>query len=49
MDDLYFAVDTEEEAKETVEALISTLEKGIFPLSKWVSNRPEVLEKIPKE
>lgn len=46
MDDLYSGGDTIEECKEQVDKIIRTLEAGKFPLTKWVSNDPAVLENV---
>lgn len=46
MDDLYSGGDTIEKCKEQVDKIIRTLEAGKFPLTKWVSNDPAVLENV---
>ena len=49
MDDLLKSVPSEAEAIKLKEELVSTLKKGGFNLSKWISNKPEVVGESQKQ
>lgn len=49
MNDLYFGAYRIEQAKAQVEKVSTTLEAGGFPLTKWMSTDPEIIEDVQKE
>ncbi|XP_071493377.1 uncharacterized protein [Diadema antillarum] len=49
VDDCLYSTDSVEKAIETTEELTKTCQKGGFHLTKWNSNKREVLEQIPAE
>lgn len=46
MDDLLYGADTIEVAISQIQQIIETLNAGCLPLTKWMSNHPQVLDKI---
>lgn len=49
MDDCCYGAQTIGAAQKLIQNIVSTLEKGKLPLTKWSSNEPEVLAQIDKE
>ncbi|UYV84326.1 hypothetical protein LAZ67_X001851 [Cordylochernes scorpioides] len=48
VDDLLTGADTVEEAHVLIRQIIALLAEGGFPIRKWVSNSPKILEFLPK-
>ena len=46
MDDLLHGADTIEQCQQQIEKVSKTLEAGCFPLTKWMSNHPDILSNI---
>ncbi|XP_011313416.1 uncharacterized protein [Fopius arisanus] len=46
VDDIYGGADSEEETKEMITQLQQICHAGGFPLQKWTSNHPEILEQV---
>ncbi|UYV69727.1 hypothetical protein LAZ67_7000491 [Cordylochernes scorpioides] len=49
VDDLLTGADTVEEAQVLIRQIIALLAEGGFPIRKWVSNSPKILEFLPKD
>ncbi|UYV72167.1 hypothetical protein LAZ67_9002056, partial [Cordylochernes scorpioides] len=49
VDDLLTGADTVEEAQVLIRQIISLLAEGGFPIRKWVSNSPKILDFLPKD
>lgn len=49
VDDFVYGADTVEECKELITQVTHTMAQGQFPLTKFMSNDPEVLREIPEE
>ena len=49
VDDCLVSVESEESAKKLASDLMALLKDGGFRLTKWISNRPAVLQSIPEE
>ncbi|UYV73139.1 hypothetical protein LAZ67_10001934 [Cordylochernes scorpioides] len=49
VDDLLTGADTVEEAQGLIRQIIALLAEGGFPIRKWVSNSPKILEFLPKD
>ncbi|UYV82863.1 hypothetical protein LAZ67_22001131, partial [Cordylochernes scorpioides] len=49
VDDLLTGADTVEEAQVLIRQIIALLAEGGFPIRKWVSNSPKILDFLPKD